>query len=218
MNRYNIDYSLYLVTDRGLSRGRPTLEVVQAAVRGGVTCVQLREKSCSTREFIEEARTIKNFLAAHAVPLIINDRVDVALAVGADGVHLGQTDMPLVTARSILGTGVIIGISAECLQDAVEAEKMGADYLGVSPIYDTPTKTDTAPSLGLEGLRRIRSAVRLPLVGIGGLNLANAAEVVANGAAGVAVVSAIVSAENCETAARQLRDVIDEAKGKNDGR
>lgn len=212
MNRHGIDYSLYLVTDRGLSRGRSTFEVVQAAVRGGVTCVQLREKSCSTREFIEEARAIKGFLSAHAIPLIINDRIDVALAVGADGVHLGQTDMPLVSARSILGADVIIGISAECLQDAIEAEITGADYLGVSPIYDTPTKTDTAPSLGLKGLRRIRSAVKLPLVGIGGLSLANAADVVASGAEGVAVVSAIVSAENCETAARELRNAIEKAK------
>lgn len=212
MKKHSIDYSLYLVTDRKLSRGRPTLEVVQAAVQGGVTCVQLREKSCSTREFIEEARAIKSFLSASSIPLIINDRIDVALAIGADGVHLGQTDMPLVIARSIVGEDMIIGISAECLQDAVEAEKMGADYLGVSPIYDTATKPDTAPSLGLEGLRRIRSAVKLPLVGIGGLNLTNAAEVVVNGAQGVAVVSAIVSAENCETAARQLRDVIDRAK------
>jgi thiamine-phosphate pyrophosphorylase len=212
MKKHSIDYSLYLVTDRKLSRGRPTLGVVQAAVQGGVTCVQLREKSCSTREFIEEARAIKSFLSASSIPLIINDRIDVALAIGADGVHLGQTDMPLVIARSIVGEDMIIGISAECLQDAVEAEKMGADYLGVSPIYDTATKPDTAPSLGLEGLRRIRSAVKLPLVGIGGLNLTNAAEVVVNGAQGVAVVSAIVSAENCETAARQLRDVIDRAK------
>jgi thiamine-phosphate pyrophosphorylase len=212
MKKHSIDYSLYLVTDRTLSRGRSTLEVIQAAIQGGVTCVQLREKSCSTREFIEEARAIKGFLSASAIPLIINDRVDIALAIEADGVHLGQTDMPLVTARSIVGADMIIGISAECLQDAVEAERLGADYLGVSPIYDTPTKTDTAPSLGLKGLRRIRSAVKLPLVGIGGLNLTNAAEVVANGTEGVAVVSAIVSAENCETAARQLRDVIDRAK------
>jgi thiamine-phosphate pyrophosphorylase len=217
MKRLNIDYSLYLVTDRKLARGRTTLEVVQAAVRGGVTCVQLREKSCSTREFIEEARAIKGFLSASAIPLIINDRVDVALGIQADGVHLGQTDMPLSMARSIVGSGMLIGISAESLQDAVEAEKMGADYLGVSPIYDTPTKTDTAPSLGLEGLHRIRSAVKLPLVGIGGLNLTNAGEVVANGADGVAVVSAIVSAENCETAARRLRDLIDRAKAEPQG-
>lgn len=211
MERYNLDYSLYLVTDRSLSRGRSTREVVQAAVQGGVTCVQLREKSCSTREFIEEARAIKDFLSASAIPLIINDRVDVALAVQADGVHLGQTDMPLAAARSLVGGDMIIGISAECLQDAVEAQKMGADYLGVSPIYDTPTKTDTAPSLGLEGLRRIRAAVKLPLVGIGGLNAANAAEVLACGAEGIAVVSAIVSADNCEEAARRLREVINGA-------
>ena len=212
MKPKNIDYSLYLVTDRLLSRGRSTLEVVQAAVKGGVTCVQLREKTCSTREFIAEAEAIKEFLAANRIPLIINDRIDVALAVNADGIHLGQNDMPLATARSILGEQRIIGISAECLQDAVAAEKMGADYLGISPIYNTPTKTDTAPCLGLEGLGRIRSEVKLPLVGIGGLNPGNAAEVVAGGAEGIAVVSAIVSAEDCETAARRLRKIIDRAK------
>jgi thiamine-phosphate pyrophosphorylase len=144
--------------------------------------------------------------------LIINDRVDVAQAVAADGVHLGQKDMPLETAKGILGDTMIIGISAESLADAIAAEKGGADYLGVSPIYTTPTKTDTAPAIGLEGLREIRRAVRLPLVGIGGLNRANAAEVIRNGADGVAVVSAIVAADNPEAAARELRQVINEAR------
>ncbi|MGD8962970.1 MAG: thiamine phosphate synthase, partial [Desulfobacterales bacterium] len=146
------------------------------------------------------------------IPLIINDRVDVAQAVAADGVHLGQKDMPLETAKGILGDTMIIGISAESLADAIAAEKGGADYLGVSPIYTTPTKTDTAPAIGLEGLREIRRAVRLPLVGIGGLNRANAAEVIRNGADGVAVVSAIVAADNPEAAARELRQVINEAR------
>ena len=149
MKRQDIDYSLYLVTDRGLAQGRSALEIVKAAVQGGVTCVQLREKDCSTREFIEQALIVKDFLKDRGVPLIINDRVDVALAVAADGVHLGQTDMPLEVAQKILGDSMIIGISAESLEDAVEAERGGADYLGVSPIYATPTKTDTAPALGL---------------------------------------------------------------------
>ncbi|MGD9281795.1 MAG: thiamine phosphate synthase, partial [Desulfobacterales bacterium] len=156
MKLQDIDYSLYLVTDRGLSRGRSNIEIVTAAVRGGATVVQLREKDCSTREFIEQGLTIKKFLKDHSVPLIINDRVDVAQAIKADGVHLGQTDMPLGLAKKILGESMIIGISAESVQDAIEAEKGGADYLGVSPIYATPTKTDTAPALGLEGLREIR--------------------------------------------------------------
>lgn len=212
MKLQNIDYSLYLVTDRGLARGRPTLDIVKAAVRGGVTCVQLREKDCSTMEFIEQALSIKDNLSARGIPLIINDRLDVAQAVKADGIHLGQTDMPLDMARAIVGDSMIIGISAESLEDAVEAEKGGADYLGVSPIYATPTKTDTAPPLGLEGLRQIRTAVKIPLVGIGGLNHENAADVIRNGADGVAVVSAIVAAEDPAAAAAELNQLISGAK------
>lgn len=212
MRRRDIDYSLYLVTDRHLSKGRSTLQIVEAAVRGGVTCVQLREKDCSTREFIEQARAVRDRLQALNIPLIINDRLDVALAVKADGVHLGQSDMPLALARSIVADTLIIGISAESLIDAVEAEKGGADYLGVSPIYSTPTKTDTAPPLGLEGLRQIRAAVNLPLVGIGGLNRDTAGAVIRGGADGVAVVSAIVAADDPEQAARDLKSAIEEAR------
>jgi thiamine-phosphate pyrophosphorylase len=212
MKIQKIDYSLYLVTDRGLARGRLTLDIVKAAVRGGVTCVQLREKNCSTRDFIEQAFTIKNFLKARGVPLIINDRVDVALAIEADGVHLGQTDMPLDIAKNIIGDSMIIGISAESLEDAIEAEKGGADYLGVSPIYATPTKTDTAPPLGLEGLAAIREAVKLPLVGIGGLNRDNSAAVIENGGDGVAVVSAIVAADDPAAATGSIKQVIDRAR------
>ncbi len=212
MKLQNIDYSLYLVTDRELAGDRPILEIVKAAVQGGVTCVQLREKDCSTLDFIDQALAIKNFLKARGVPLIINDRVDVALAIEADGVHLGQTDMPLNIAQKIIGDSMIIGISAESLEDAVEAEKGGADYLGVSPIYATPTKTDTAPPLGLDGLRTIRAAVRLPLVGIGGLNRDNSAAVIENGGDGVAVVSAIVAADDPAAAAANIKQVIDRAR------
>ena len=212
MKLQTIDYSLYLVTDRGLARGRTTLAIVKAAVCGGVTCVQLREKECSTLDFIQQALTIKAFLSSHGIPLIINDRLDVAQAVKADGIHLGQTDMPLDMAKAILGDSMIIGISAESLEDAIEAEKGGADYLGVSPIYATPTKTDTAPPLGLEGLRQIRAAVKIPLVGIGGLNRDTVAEVIRNGADGAAVVSAIVSAEDPQAAAGELHQLISGAK------
>jgi len=212
MTQLRIDYSLYLVTDRGLSRGRSTLDIVRAAVRGGVTCVQLREKTCSTREFIVEALAIRDFLKSRGIPLIINDRVDIALAVGADGVHLGQSDMPLAMARSILGKSRIIGVSAESLHDAAEAEKGGADYLGVSPIFATATKTDTAAPLGLEGLQAIRQAVKLPLIAIGGLGPGNAAHVIAAGADGVAVVSAIVGVDDPEQAARELAQQIAQAR------
>ena len=207
-----IDYSVYLVTDRGLSRGRSTLEILQGAVRGGVTCVQLREKNCPIRDFIEQADSIKAYLRAHDIPLIINDRLDVAQAVGADGVHLGQSDMPLNVAREILKDSMTIGISAESLGDAIEAEKGGADYIGVSPIYATPTKTDTAPPLGLEGLREIRNAVRIPLVGIGGLTKDNAGEVIKHGADGVAIVSAIVSADDPELATKELLKTVTQAR------
>jgi len=212
MKPKNIDFSLYLVTDRGLSRGRSTVEIVKAAVAGGVTCIQLREKDCSTLEFIEQARAIKSFIGTREIPLIINDRLDVALAVGADGVHLGQSDMPLYMAQKIAGPSMLIGISAESVQDAVKAENGGADYLGVSPVYATPTKTDTAPPLGLQGLREIRNRVKIPLVGIGGLNKSNSAEVIRNGADGVAVVSAIVATDDPEIAARNLKQIIDEAR------
>jgi thiamine-phosphate pyrophosphorylase len=204
MKPERVDYSLYLVTDRGLARGRAMPDIVRAAVQGGVTCVQLREKTCSTREFIAEALAVKEFLRSRGVPLIINDCVDVALAVGADGVHLGQKDMPLAAARAIVTDTMLIGISAESLADAAAAQRGGADYVGVSPIFTTPTKTDTAAPLGLAGLQSIRLAVHIPLVGIGGINQQNAAEVVRCGADGVAVVSAIVTAQDPEQAAREL--------------
>ncbi len=209
---YSLDYSLYLVTDRGLSRGRTTLEIVQAAVRGGMTCVQLREKTCSTREFIEQARSIQSFLKEHRIPLIINDRIDVALAVKADGVHLGQKDMPIALARDILKNSMLIGISAETLENAVEAEKSGADYIGVGPIFPTDTKADAADPLGAEGFLQIRKAVKIPLVAIGGLKKENAAVIVRNGAEGIAVVSAIVSADDPEKAARELKHIIAQAR------
>lgn len=207
-----VDYSVYLVTDRELARGRTTLEIAAAAIRGGVSCIQLREKTCSTREFIDEALAIRSLLARHGIPLIINDRVDVALAVKADGIHLGQKDMPCSMARQLIPESMIVGISVESLDDAIAAQKDGADYLGVSPIYSTPTKTDTAQPLGLEGLRSIRSEVDLPLVGIGGLNADNAEAVIHNGADGVAVVSAIVAADDPEAATRALSEIVRLAK------
>ena len=202
------DYSLYLVTDRTLSLGRSTVEVVRAAIRGGVSCVQLREKGCSTREFMDEARLLKALLAGTGVPLFINDRLDVALAVGADGVHLGQNDLAIADARRLVGNRMIIGISAESVADAIRAEAEGADYIGASPVFTTPTKTDTAPPLGLDGLRAIRRAVQLPLVAIGGIDANNAAQVLRAGADGLAVVSAIVSAPCPRTAAAALRQQI----------
>ena len=207
------DYALYLVTDRSLSRGRTTVDVVREAVAGGATCVQLREKQASTRDFLEEARALSALLRAQRVPFLINDRVDIALAVGADGVHLGQQDMPIADARRLGPSSWIIGVSAESLEDAIRAEKEGADYIGVSPVFSTPTKTDTARPLGLEGLRAMRAAVRIPLVAIGGIQLHNAREVIRAGADGLAVVSAIVSDDSPREAAAALRREIDFEKG-----
>lgn len=212
MKRITCDYSLYLVTDRGLSRGRTNCEIVREAIAGGVTCVQLREKNCGTREFIEEARLLKEVLQPLCIPLIINDRLDVALAVGAEGLHLGQQDMAITDARRLAGSSLIIGISAESLADAVRAEAAGADYIGISPVFATATKNDTAAPLGLAGIRRIRAAVSLPLVGIGGIDVDNAAAVLAAGADGLAVVSAIVAADCPRTAASALKQKIDEMR------
>ena len=199
---------LYFVTDRGLCGGKPLAEVVLQAVRGGAACIQLREKSVSTRFFIEEAGRIKELLKPFKVPLIINDRLDVALAVGADGVHVGQEDMPYETARRLMGPKAIIGLSVETWEDVERAESFDCYYLGVSPVFATPTKTDTKEPWGLEGLAKIRAFSRHPLVGIGGLNAGNAEAVVMAGADGVAVVSAICASPDPFQASRELDDII----------
>ncbi len=204
LKQKGVDYSLYLVTDRGLSLGRPVEEVVLAAVKGGVTCVQLREKNCPSGEFLRLALRLREALDGKGIPLIINDRVDIALASGADGVHLGQGDLPLESARKITQGRMLIGISANSVEAAVRAEAGGADYLGISPVFATPTKTDTSEPLGMEGIRMMRSAVRIPIVGIGGLNVLNAGEAIRSGADGIAVVSAIMSAPDPEGASREL--------------
>jgi len=203
---------LYLVTDRDLCGGRPLQDVVRAAVAGGAAWVQLREKNLSTRAFVEEAAAIKTLLAPHKVPLIINDRLDVALAVDADGVHVGQDDMPYPLARAILGKKMIIGLSVETWEDVEAAEKWDVDYLGVSPVFATPTKTDTKGSWGLEGIARIRAFSRHPLVAIGGLNAANTGAAVRAGADGIAVVSAICAAPDPLRAARELCRIIADSR------
>jgi len=203
-----IDWSLYLVTDRDLADGRSLVELVMQAVRGGVTAVQLREKRCSTREFVELARQLMPVLDGRGVPLIINDRVDVALVVGARGVHIGQDDMPYEDARRMLGPKAVIGLSVETPEQAEEAERLDVDYLGVSPIFSTPTKTDTKGEWGLDGLRRLRGRSRHTLVAIGGLNAANAAQAIRAGADGIAVVSAICAAADPCAAADELRQVV----------
>ena len=196
---------LYLVTDSTLCKGRSLYDVVAAAVRGGVTCVQLREKELGTREFVARALALKSLLSPLHIPLVINDRIDVALACQADGVHLGQSDMPVDLVRKILPPEVFIGLSVENDQDIVQALCMPVDYLGISPVFATPTKTDTPTPWGLAGLERARAMTDLPLVAIGGINAGNAAQVSHRGADGLAVVSAICAADDPASAARELR-------------
>jgi thiamine-phosphate pyrophosphorylase len=199
---------IYLVTDRALCGTRTIDEIIIAAVGGGVRYVQLREKNVTTRFFVEEARRIKLLLKPFRVPLIINDRVDVALAAEAEGVHLGQDDMPCLLARKLLGKGALIGLSVECWEDVVRAQEQAVDYLGVSPVFPTPTKTDTKGSWGLSGLAKIKAYSRHPLVAIGGINETNAAATIRAGADCLAVVSAICAAPDPRQAAERLAALI----------
>ena len=202
---------LYLVTDRALCGQRPVEELVLMALRGGAACIQLREKDLSTRAFVEEAQRIKAMMAPFQAFLIINDRIDVALAAGAHGVHIGQRDMPCEIARKLLGPRALIGLSVETWEDVKRAKALDVDYLGVSPVFETPTKTDTKGHWGLEGLSRIRATTRRPLVAIGGLNASNAADAIRAGADGVAVVSAICAADDPYQTTRELHDIIQSA-------
>lgn len=203
--------TLYLVTDELLAGGRNIEDVVLQAVQGGVTMVQLREKFLPARDFVKRAARLKNILAPYGVPLIVNDRVDVALAAGADGVHIGQSDMPYDLARRMLGHDKIIGLSVENFDQIDEANCLDVDYIGVSPVFATTTKTDTAAPFGLDGLRR---AVRLsvhPTVAIGGMNAQTASGVMACGTDGIAVVSAIMGATDPRAAAAELKKIVSAA-------
>ncbi|MGA3280757.1 MAG: thiamine phosphate synthase [Smithella sp.] len=200
---------VYLVTDRGLCGGRPLEEIVIQALKGGISFVQLREKEISTRSFVEEAGRIKELLAPYKVPLIINDRVDVAVACGAEGVHIGQDDMPYEIVRKIMGEKAIIGLSVETWEDVVASQKLDVSYIGISPVFATPTKTDTKGAWGLEGLARIKAFSRHPLVAIGGINESNVREIVMAGAQCIAVVSAICASPDPEAVARRINEIID---------
>lgn len=215
-----LDLGLYLVTDRELCLGRPLTEVVAQAVAGGVNVVQLREKSAPTRQFVELGRALLALLAPFGVPLIINDRLDVALAVGAQGAHLGQSDMPVAEARAILGPKALLGLSVETMAHLREAEALPpgmVDYYGLSPIFHTPTKADAGPGWGLTGLGQARAEVDAgsgrPIVAIGGIGPGNAASVLRCGANSLAVVSAICSAPDPLAASRALADTLRRERG-----
>ncbi|MDR3057091.1 MAG: thiamine phosphate synthase [Prevotella sp.] len=210
----SFDLSLYLVTDRSLSLGRSIESIVEQAANGGVTMVQLREKECSSGEFYDLAIKLKQCLKPFNIPLIINDRLDIALACDAEGLHIGQSDIPYPVARKIFGKDKIIGLSVESLQDALDANQTDVDYIGISPVFSTATKTDTAPELGLEGIRKIMSISKHPSVGIGGINITNAADILSSGANGIAVVSAIMSAKDPQQATIELKNIINSQKKK----
>lgn len=209
-----MDWSLYVITDARLARGRSHEEVIEAAIAGGATIVQYREKEGPTRKLVDEARSLRELTRRHGVPFIVNDRLDVALAVDADGVHVGQDDLPASIARRLIGPEKILGVSATNLEEALRAEQDGADYLGVGPIFATPTKPDAAPPMGLEGLAEVCRRVSIPVVAIGGINDQNAAAVIEAGADGVAVVSAVVAAPDVAAAARRLREVVEAARAR----
>ena len=201
------DYTLYLVTDRNLMSCDTVEESVRQAAEGGVTVVQLREKQATSREFYEQAVRVKAITDAYGIPLIINDRVDIAMAVDAAGVHLGQKDMPCSIARKILGPDKIIGVSAALPAEALQAKADGASYLGVGAVFQTGTKQDTRP-VTKERLAQIRAAVDLPIVIIGGVKQSNVLEFAGMGINGAAVVSAIVAQPDIKKAAEEMRRIL----------
>ncbi len=206
-----MNLEVYVVTDRQLAGERPLASIVEESLAGGATVIQLREKDISTREFVELAAQLKKIVRKYNSLLIINDRIDVAQAVGADGVHLGQDDMPAVKARDILGKGMIIGVSTSTVEEAEKAVHDGADYLGAGAIYGTPTKSE-AVLTGISGLQEISKAVQIPVVAIGGINYHNTADIIKAGADGVAVVSEIMKAKDPRLAAAQLLETVKAAK------
>lgn len=199
-----IDYSLYLLTDRDMLMGRDLLSEVRKAVKGGVSMVQLREKNCSSREFYNLALTLKTELAKMHVPLIINDRLDIALAVDADGLHIGQNDIPINIARKFLSSDKILGLSVNNLEQAKKGEFQGASYLGAGPVFYTSSKKDIDNPTGLKFLETLKRQIKIPVIAIGGINHENIQEVKKTGTDGVAVISAILSANDCEKASQRM--------------
>lgn len=208
-----IDYTLYLVTDQKLMSSSTIEESVTQAILGGCTLVQLREKDCSSKEFYETALKVREVTTRLGVPLIVNDRVDIALAVEADGVHVGQTDLPADVVRRIIGPDKVVGVSVGNVFEALAAVEAGADYLGVGALYATGTKTD-AGITGLDELQRIRAATQLPIVAIGGINKETVPHFQGIGIDGLAVVSAIVAQPDVAEAAQELKALFLERRNK----
>ena len=206
------DLGLYVITDRAIGKERPLDELVAAAIRGGATMIQFREKTWTARRQVEVGRRLLAITRPAGVPLIINDRVDVALALDADGVHLGPDDLPVADARRIVGPEKIIGASAATAAEAVRAETDGADYVGVGSIFATTSKPDAGDAIGPEALSQIRAAISIPIVAVGGITHANAAEAIRAGAHRVAAISAVMGASDVREAARRLAKAIRAAR------
>lgn len=204
MNKNNVDYTLYFCTDRTLMSCDSVEKSVELAIDGGASVIQLREKNLSSRDFYETALSVLQITKPRGVPLIINDRLDICLAAGADGVHLGQSDIPCSVARKILGNEKIIGVSSHNPAEALRAQADGADYLGVGAAFATSTKSDVTP-VSPDTIRQIRAAVSIPFVVIGGINEKNISQLYGLGINGAAVVSAICAKPDIAAAAREMR-------------
>ncbi len=203
IQKENIDYSLYLCTDRGLMSSATIEEAVEQAILGGTGVIQLREKDMDAGDFVRMAESVKQITEKYQVPLIINDRIDVALAVGADGVHVGQRDIPAKMVREMIGPDMLLGVSATTVEEAVQAVADGADYLGVGAMFATNTKDD-AKIVTIEELKRIREAVSVPIVVIGGINMQTLEQFKGYGIDGLAVVSAVMAAQDVKQAVKDL--------------
>ena len=203
----NFDYTLYLVTDRQLMSCDSLTEAVEQAILGGCTMIQLREKELSSLEFYNQAVAVKQVTDKYHIPLIINDRIDIAMAVQATGVHIGQHDLPAAAVRKVIGENMLLGVSASSIAEAIQAQQDGADYLGVGAMFPTGTKTD-ADSVSMEVLQKIRVAFSLPIVVIGGINKGKAGRFKPMGIDGLAVVSAIIAQSDIKAAAAELKDLF----------
>jgi thiamine-phosphate pyrophosphorylase len=206
MSMKDIDYSLYLVTDHRNKTEEEFLNIIEEAIKGGTSIVQLREKTASTKDFYQLALKVKEITTRYDVPLLINDRIDIALAVDSEGVHLGQDDMPADIARKIIGDDKILGVSASTVEEAIKAQIDGADYIGSGAVFPTATKDD-ADSVSKEELKSIVDSIDIPVVAIGGITIENASELKDTGIAGFSVVSAIMSADDPKEASQKLREI-----------
>jgi thiamine-phosphate pyrophosphorylase len=205
-------YDLYVITDEAIAGGLTHEEIAQRAIAGGADVIQLRDKTCGCRELCRIGRALRTITMKTGTLFLVNDRLDVALACGADGVHLGQDDIRVDVARQIAPTGFIIGVSVGTVDEAVRAEEEGADYIAISPVFSTASKDDAGPGRGLDVVREIRRSVSVPVIAIGGINLDNVREVIRAGADGVAVISAVVGSRDIIATARELSKRVFESK------